>query len=460
MSTPTVAQDGAAQPVYNKPLLFWVSVIALVTAGFAGGIRANIVPAMKDQFFMGAYPEQAGGMIGAVVGAAFLGFAISVFIGSPLCDYLGMGRLLGLSAVLFLGGGIANIMTAQLSGGNADAAYWILWGGWFTVGLGHGLVEAVINPLIATIYADDKVHKLNVLHAYWPGGVFGGTMIGTLMGEMDWRYKMVVILVPAVIFGAIAMFTKFPPTERVASGVSTGEMVREVLNPLFLIFFVAMFLTAAAELAPGQWVNEMLSKNLGFNGTLVLAYISAIMFGMRFFAGPLAHKFSPVGLLWLSCLLASIGLVALSFATNPVTGIVAATVWGVGVCYMWPTMLGFTSERFPKGGALLMGMMGSAGNLSIYFVMPAMGGIYDKYAESAAVQVAKSSLKDLQKAVDDKVPGAADQMLQVLKDASPWAFRWVAVLPAILVVVFGAVWLWDKAHGGYKAVKLGEGGEG
>ena len=142
-----------------------------------------------------------------------------------------------------------------------------------------------------------------------------------------------------------------------------------------------MFLTAASELAPGQWVNEMLSKNLGFNGILVLVYISMLMFGMRFFAGPLAHKWSPVGLLWISCLLASLGLVALSFATNPVMGILAATLWGIGVCYMWPTMLGVTSERFPKGGALLMGMMGSAGNLSIYFVLPGMGQIYDHYRE-------------------------------------------------------------------------------
>lgn len=456
MSTPTEARSGAQEQVYNKPKLFWLSVLALVTAGLAGSIRADIIPALKNQFFMSSSPEQAATMIGAVAGAAFLGFAISVFVGSPLCDYLGMGRLLGLASLLFLVGGISTIMTAQISGGSESTAYWVLWGGWFTVGLAHGLVEAVINPLIATIYADDKTHRLNVLHAYWPGGLMAGGLIGFALGETDWRIKMIFILVPAVIFGLMLIGTKFPPTERVASGVSSGEMIRQVFNPFFLLWFFCMFLTAASELAPGQWVNEMLSKNLGFPGILVLVYISLLMFGMRFFAGPLAHRFSPVGLLWISCLLASLGLVALSYANNPVLGILAATLWGTGVCYMWPTMLGVTSERFPKGGALLLGMMGSAGNLSIYFVLPAMGRIYDHYSELGAQRIAHMGMKQLQKAVEAKAPQADVWMAEVLKYSAPMAFRWVALLPAFLLIVFGAVWLWDKAHGGYKAVRLSQ----
>jgi len=86
------------------------------------------------------------------------------------------------------------------------------------------------------------------------------------------------------------------------------------------------------------------------------------------------HKLSAIGLLWISCLLASLGLVALSVANSPVTGVLAATLWGTGVCFMWPTMLATASERFPHGGALLMGLMGTAGTLSINFVLPAMGG--------------------------------------------------------------------------------------
>ena len=149
-----------------------------------------------------------------------------------------------------------------------------------------------------------------------------------------------------------------------------GEMFRELLNPLFLVLFCSMFLTAASELAPGQWVDLALTRTVHMPGILLLVYVSALMFVMRHFAGPLVHKLSPIGLLWVSCLLASLGLVALSVANSPMTGLLAATIWGTGVCYMWPTMLATASERFPRGGALLMGLMGTAGTLSIQFVLP------------------------------------------------------------------------------------------
>ena len=146
---------------------------------------------------------------------------------------------------------------------------------------------------------------------------------------------------------------------------------------MFFVLFCSMFLTAASELAPGSWVDLALSRTVHMPGILLLVYVSGLMFLMRHFAGPLGHILSPIGVLWVSCLLASLGLVALSFASSPVTGLLAATVWGTGVCYMWPTMLATASERFPRGGALLMGLMGTAGTLSIQFVLPRMGAIFD-----------------------------------------------------------------------------------
>src|SRR3954470_19953295 len=145
-----------------------------------------------------------------------------------------------------------------------------------------------------------------------------------------------------------------------------------------------MFLTAASELAPGQWVDFALSRTVGMPGILLLVYVSGLMFVMRHFAGSLVERISPIGILWFSCLGASLGLWALSYADSPTTGLLAATLWGTGVCYMWPTMLATASERFPRGGALLMGLMGTAGTLSIQFVLPLMGAIYDRTKISVA----------------------------------------------------------------------------
>jgi fucose permease len=204
-----------------------------------------------------------------------------------------------------------------------------------------------------------------------------------------------------------------------------------------------MFLTAASELAPGQWVDLALSRTVRMPGILLLVYVSGLMFLMRNFAGPLVNKLSPVGVLWFSCLGASLGLYGLSIANSPVSALIAATIWGTGVCYMWPTMLATASERFPRGGALLMGLMGTAGTLSIQFVLPMMGAIFDhKKIEVAGGDAAFNALP----------PGPElDRILGIAAQAS---FRDVAVLPAILLIVFAGIWLHDRSGGGYQAKKI------
>jgi fucose permease len=245
-----------------------------------------------------------------------------------------------------------------------------------------------------------------------------------------------------VVVFIMALGVKYPPTEAAAAGVSTGSMFGELRRPLFVVLFLSMFLTAASELAPGQWVDLALSRTVGMPGILLLVYVSGLMFLMRHFAGPLVHKLSPIGVLWFSCLGAALGLVALSFANSPVMGLLAATLWGTGVCYMWPTMLATASERFPRGGALLMGLMGTAGSLSIQFVLPAMGSIYDsKKIELAGGETAFGAL-------------TGDALNNVLGGAAQASFRAVAILPAILLVVFGAIWLYDRSKGGDHAPKL------
>ena len=206
-----------------------------------------------------------------------------------------------------------------------------------------------------------------------------------------------------------------------------------------------MFLTAASELAPGQWVDLALTRTLGMQGIWLLIYVSGLMFVMRHFAGTVVHKLSSVGLLWVSCLLAAIGLVALSFADSPVLGFLAATIWGVGVCYMWPTMLAAASERFPKSGALGMGLIGTAGSLAIYFLLPQMGALYD----TKKVEVAGG------KDAFEKLATAGGEALKIVEaQASIASFRIVAAMPAVLLLVFGAIWLKDRAKGGFKPEKL------
>jgi MFS family permease len=431
---------------YNPNRLFFLSCMALVAAAWVFVLRASIMADLGSTF--GLTSAQVGGS----VGTAFLAFGISCFIGSPLCDYLGMGRLLGLACILHVAGVLLTVFSPSLV--HTIPAVQLISLSQFTVGFAHGLVEAVINPLAATIYPDNKTHKLNVLHAWWPGGIAIGGILAFLAKDLlhlGWQVRFGMVLLPVVIYGAMLIGQKFPPTERVASNVSNADMFREVAKPAFLVLVFAMLLTASLELGPGQWVDAVLSKTVGFPGILVLVYVSMLMFGFRFFAGALAHKFSPVGLMWISSILAGLGLFALSAANSPVLGILAATVWGMGVCYMWPTMLGITSERFPKGGALAMGIIGAAGSIIINVGLGVIGSIYDFFTLKYLPGV--TNLKDFaERAATD--PNLQNQLEHAKTLAAPYAFRYVGLLSVVLVVVFGIWWLVDRGSGGYKAIQL------
>jgi MFS family permease len=420
--------------------------MALVTAAWVFGLRASIMGDLGTAF--GLTGEQVGGS----VGLAFLAFGLSIFVGSPLLDILGMGRLLGLACVLHIAGILLTIFSPQLK--DSVSPLLLISVSQFTVGLAHGLVEAVINPLAASIYPDNKTHKLNVLHAWWPGGIAIAGVIAFVTKDylhLDWQMRFALALLPAIAYGFMLVGQKFPPTERAASNVSNADMFKDILKPAFLILLVAMACTASLELGPAQWIDGLLKDRFGFNGILVLVYVNTLMFGFRFFAGTLAHKFSPIGLMWISCLLAGLGLLAIGYAQGPVMGVLAATLWGVGVCYMWPTMLGITSERFPRSGALGMGLIGGVGSIIINFGLKEIGAIYDRYTQAALP--AGNDLKTVMAQAASN-PEMAALLKTAQFEGAPWAFRWVAVVALLPLVVFAIWWMVDKKSGGYKAVKL------
>ena len=427
---------------YDHAKLFLVSLLALMTAGINFALRSSVASDLQSTFFDPLDRLSSAAMTGAVLGVASLGFAITIAIGSPLLDYLGMGRLLAVSSLCFILGTLGVMFAGEIASG--PSVYWAVWGGMVVIGIGWGLVETVINPLTTAIYPTEKTARLNTLHAWWPGGIIIGGLLGLALAHYgaSWKLKLACTLIPAAIFGVMSLTLKFPPTERAAAGIPAGQMFKELLKPFFLVWFLSMFLTAASELAPGQWVDLALSRTVGMQGIILLIYVSALMFAMRHFAGPLAHKLSPVGLLWISALLASLGLVALSLANSPVTGFLAATVWGIGVCYMWPTMLAVASERFPRSGSLGMGLIGTAGSLSTYFLLPQMGRIFDNAKiEAAGGEAAFAAL-------------SGDALNAVLAQASTASFRIVALMPAVLLIVFGLIWLNDRGKGGFKPERL------
>ena len=304
---------------YNNKALFWICVLALFTAALANAIRAGAAGAMKAALLDPIDAAHSGEMIGAVLGNSFLGFAISLLVISPLLDRFGAKKVVLFASACFVAGPVL-VLLAGSAGSNVYVLLnlaMVIWG------FGWGATEASINPVTATLYPNDKTGRLNTLHAWWPFGIVVGGLLSVLFFntlKLDWQVLVALPIIPGLITGLWALKHEFPPTESTAAGVSFNEMMAEPFKrPGFWIFFIIMFLTASAELAPGAWVDVALTSTVGMSGILVLVYVSAIMFIMRHFAGALDKKFSDMGLLMMCTVPAAIGLWLLSTANSPFT---------------------------------------------------------------------------------------------------------------------------------------------
>ncbi|MDG1942708.1 MAG: MFS transporter [Halioglobus sp.] len=419
--------------VVDRKRLYYVGNLSIFMIGLGFAVRANIASNLQGEIYDKIDLVNSAALLGEALGATFTGFALTLLFGSALVDLIGMKRMLLLSALGYIAGAVGLLAATMM---HVDSAVeTVVWVSLLLTGLGWGAVEAASNPMVAALYPEEKTHRLNILHAWWPAGIVVGGLMGVAITRigLPWELNMVVLMLPALALAWMVATSTFPVTERVAAGVSYGQMFAELLKrPLFWVFWVCMYLTAASELAPGQWVNISLSNIVGMQGILLLVYVSALMFVMRHFAGPIVTRISSVGLMFVSCLAAGIGLYLLSLANSPPLAFAAATVWGIGVCYMWPTMLGIVAERFPRGGAMAMGLMGFAGGMSIQFVLPQMGAIFD----AAKAQKAGGA--------DKLATLSPEAMQEAVRFASVESFQSVAYLPLLVLPVFGLIWLVDR----------------
>lgn len=483
----------AAAPI-KREKLFYGSCMALITTAIAFAVTGDIAGAVKTEFIL------TNAAAGWFLSVFFLGFTVAQVIFSPLCDTLGM-RFIVRGAV------IGHVVGALLM--IAAPSFSLLVAGSLICGIGAGLVEAGCNPLIAALYPNDKTVKLNIFHMWFPYGVLIGAVLafGLTLAEVTWRMKLLLILIPSIIYAIMMWTEEYPPTEGVSAGVSMTEMLKACfVSPLMWVMMLMMFITASLELSPGRWVPAVLAAG-GIHGILVLGFSNGIMGTLRLMAGKTVHKLSPTGVLLGSAIVATIGLFLLSYVESTAAAFGAAFIWACGIAYFWPTMLGFVSERNPKSGALGLGLMGAIGMLANFVVTPIMGGFADEIgheqlppAETVAifeevvrdfpgmVATAGEQADDISTAIkeaenvlaiygaDGELPPVAtaealrfiissgaeapvvEQAQAVINPADNYggliSFRYLAPFGIILIIVFGVLYIQDRRAGGYKAVKL------
>jgi hypothetical protein len=270
--------------------------------------------------------------------------------------------------------------------------------------------------------------------------------------------KLALIAVPSILFFAYVL--------------SLGRM-------LFFFLVIIMIPLATTELGTDSWITPLMTGEMADVSKLagmeieagwVLVYTSFIMMVLRFFAGPIAHKFSPLGLLAMSAAIAACGLFALSKSAG-LWILAAATLYAFGKTFFWPTMLGVESEQCPKGGALTLNMLGGIGMIGVGIIgAPLLGNIQDKFLDKTLLEsnpalhakiagAEKISVFGAYSPLDeDKIKALSTEDKQIVKDTETAskknALSTVAIFPCFMLVCYLLLILYFKAKGGYHAQVL------
>lgn len=391
----------------KKTALFNASCVALVVTALTFATRGSFVETWVNEFNL------THAQVGWIVGTAFWGFTLAMVFGGPLVDIIGIGRIILIAFICHVAG---IVMTIFATG------FWTLFISTLFIGIGNGSVEAACNPLITSMYTDEKTRRLNRFHAWFPTGiVIGGLMVYILSktGITDWRVSMGAMMIPTLWYGLWFLGKQFPQTERVVSGFTYKQMLKACVSPLFIFIACCMLLTAATELGTNQWIAALMA-NVTDNPILLLVWISGIMALTRQFGGTLIHNMRSTVVLLTSAILAFAGLILLG-NTSGVMVFAAAAVFALGVAFFWPSMLGFASENIPQSGALGLAIMGGIGFLGGAIAQPVLGAIYDSRIKAA---MPTDGVSDPSLLANIQLSAGADTLL------------YMAIVPAVLIIAF------------------------
>jgi MFS family permease len=411
----------------NASRLFWAGFIAILAAGVGFAIRGGIFDNWSKEFGFTA------AQLGAIGGAGFSGFCFGIIIGGVIVDKIGYGKLVVVAL-------LCHILSAFVTFGASTPqnAYDFLFWGMFIFALANGILEAVANPLVATLYPKQRTHYLNMVHAAWPAGMILGVAAGWLLDDkmaLNWKLQLSLYLIPTAIYGLMFLGQKYPKSEAAEKGASFVEMFKSVgiLGSLVACYLLALFfgdifknispeqsnligygigglllivvavmtkfsigsfllfalfithaLVGAVELGTDGWIQNITGNLFSSEqGKYLFLWTSAIMFGLRFCAHWIETKLkvSPIGLLFASSVIAFVGLTLASSMQTFTVAMVALGIYAVGKTFFWPTMLAVIGDRFPHTGAVAMSIMGGIGMLSAGLIGgPGLGYAKDRFA--------------------------------------------------------------------------------
>ncbi len=410
------------QPDKNRGQLMCASFLTLVAAGMGFAVRAGLLRTWGEAF---GFTQTE---LGTITGGGIVGFGLMLMVASQFADRIGYKAMLSIGFVFHLCSFIGTLAATRVyEVAGKDATFQCLYWGMFMFALGNGFCETAINPLVANLYPERKTHYLNILHAGWPGGLISGGLLGkVLVGHVRWEVPVALCVVPTLAYGVIVLRRTFPASETAKAGVSYRQMLKEFASPVLLFLLLLQACVGYVELGTDSWIANITDSLLAGHGLYLFVYASSIMFVLRFFAGPIVERISPIGLLCGSSLLGALGLMLLGSFKSAGMVWLAVTIYGLGKTFLWPTMLGVVGERFPRGGAVTMGAVSAVAALSAGFLGgPGIGYQQDRAAstqlaaEAPATYGRYAAAQDSQFLGFEPVRGLDAKKVGVLLEAVP-----------------------------------------
>jgi fucose permease len=400
----------------NRTKLFVGMCLALVPTGALFSVISNIIPQLKAEFLLTNYS------VGLIGGAALWGMALSLLIIGPMLEFFGIKRMTALAFLSHLAGYTLMLLAFPMAGN--PSGFWFLFLGAIVAAAGNGLIEVTGNPLVASLYPDQKSSKLNLFHAWFPLGMILGGLLGYGLSQLaflingidHWTLQVALIYLPVLAYGGLVLPERFPQTETAEAGVSIAEMFRYTFtHPLFLLILLMKCITLSMEMGPMRWIPPVLEAG-GMPGILVLVWISGLMVVLRsFFAKPILDRLTPPGVIVCGAVLVGLGLTLFSVVEGGLLlQFLIATVFGVGVALFFPTIVGIVSERLPKTGSLGIVLLIGTGQLVAGAVaIPAMGNVADRYLPE---QLNEQETITLLEEVDQQFPAYLEKAEGVADD--------------------------------------------
>jgi len=385
--------------------------LALLPTAFTFVLVSNILQQLKTDFIL------SNAQVGYIGGAALWGMAMSLLFIGPTLEKIGFKTSIKGAFFSHLSGVTLFLTASGFTG--APYAFWILFLGAVGFGIGNGLIEVAGNNLTASLFPNNKTTKLNHFHAFFPGGMVFGGLLGWAMVQVGsigsveighWTFQIAIVYIPVLLYGYLLLPVQFPPTLTREAGIPIKEMFKYTFtHPLVWGLIILKMITLSLELGPGRWIPEVLQA-AGVHGMLVFVWISGIMMILRFFAGPFVKKLSPPGMLFVGSFLTGVGLLLFAFFESGLFILmIAATVYAAGIAFHFPTMVGIMSERFPQAGSLGIVLLMGMGFLGAGASNAIMGSIADRYLPDALDE--ENTIQILQQ-IDRTFPEYIEQAAQ------------------------------------------------